>query len=337
MRPGDMASVLDELECTWRSLVLMFAMLDPNAALPRVTHGATSRDGDSPSAERELARMLANLARGLARATPAAEVRLDLRDDTEECHGYFPADLPPLTPANHREELVSPARLAIPIVAQDTVVGCVDMTSAEGSEGFQTYHKKLAKSVAAFLGLMIDRDQLLQSRRHFAAHVKDQSKLDHMTYRAWQLTEERSAGPSGVCHGMVKTVAYGIPSSAACIALWHNDGTPLHSCELGTDTAALERLGDTLEREKGKVLQAGSTYHGAFRRQHASPDGGPSERDSMAPLTSIMIVPFSRLTSAHGLLALGRTKQDAEFTTPEKQALSMISAFLTDRCLAHLD
>lgn len=230
---------------------------------------------------------------------------------------------------NTAAESCGPTRLAVPITAQGGGVGYVDARRVCGNGEFTTEHKKLVKTAAALLGIVVDRTNLLYSQDACDSYLADELRMESMLYAIWKLTDS-ATNIGEMLQGFILLIGQAVPYSAAILCLWDRRGEKTYECNSTADSSAFLRLKDAVVEHGIETCSSGDVWARRFGGSSYPVSGCTCDPSVDDELFAVIMIPVRRLRAYRGVLALARSGRNAEFTTEDKQALCIAAGLLTE-------
>jgi hypothetical protein len=263
-----------------------------------------------------------NLAQRLAVAAKAQTVDLQFLGEGDRKLGQL-GHGDALDHSRWMEEVVDGHQICVPIIAASRVAGRIEVREPIDKKGFGSQERMLVKSVVAYLGMIASRAALLHTQEDFTERMSEDLRIQTMYDAVCEATEQANGNLEKAAEATVRLVGRGIACRCAIIIFWKGR-KQLVCCENG-DRDSVEKLKQVVHDQRGAIFQKGCYVRSFLRASEAQ-----EERKSFEPLTAIVASPLNRFSSGKGIIALARDGKGAEFTTMEKRALRVLSAFLSE-------
>lgn len=296
----------EELEANWHALNLLFGLLNPSADIGDFT----------------LKTAQTNLVNGLALAARAHTVALQFYGQEDGQSVSLGNETGPIGSCA-MEEVVNDHQICVPIMAGTTAVGRIEVCEPTDRKGFRPQERMLVKSVSAYLGMIANRALLLHTQEDFTERMSEDLRIQTMYDAICEATEQADGNLQKAAEATVRLVGRGITCRCVVVMFWEGEKQSI-CCENG-DQDAVIRLKQVVTEQRKTVLQKGC-YVRSFLRESEGREG----RKEFEPLSAIVAFPLKRFFSGEGIIALARDGEGAEFTTIEKRAVKVLSAFLSE-------
>ncbi len=288
--------------------------------------GGAPRKADPPYLPDALLR---RLAKELAEQIHATSLVIAIGTGKEQSCGFHPlkgrrkfkiVDL-------SAEEVALAHHLQIPVMAGETVAGKIDAVIGGKGREFRTPDRNLACMIGRLLSVLLDRDGLLHSTEAFVRREDalvqrsaQDRRCNNMVFGVSQLLQTCAPRETSTFERIVQMLFHAIPAAAACIGVWKAEGGQDVFAAQGLEGATVD-LRRVVESELEAVSSAseGFLVRGFMR---------PEDAGLAGCLSSVVMVSAGSSPERRAVLALGRAKDAASFTTVERQCLQVVAAFL---------